>query len=400
MIRSRIGPLLPGLYDDVIPVMEAAALARRLSGATPLPQTLDDRLTGASAIREDRVAGHAALTMPVGSRVTMTMGLRIQAVDLGGRFWLAGHDGVAAERIPYGWNRIHARYPAILPNVSAHWHRSSTLTVDAALWTSQTRPSPYQLTGGGGVTQDSWGAITIHMPAPRLKPVDALNLDLAMDWQPGPGLRLSIAGFAKRLDHYLYDAGDTQNNASLDDGEATVRLARSRNGGTAAIGGIETSVAVPLIHLGSAMRNWSLGGQLTMLDGGVRLRNPALAVVERLQYALRLSTRSWLRYDDGRVSLDLSWRMSSPYIQEYGLQVALYGGSVFASSSALDSWVHPAGQLDLGLGLHLGRSLLRFGIRNITDTPTYRSSIGRFSTMVPQTIIGGRQIQFSISTRQ
>lgn len=400
LVRGQIGPLLPGVYDYVIPVMDNEALVRRLDATTPLPQTLDDRRTGASAIREDRIAVHAALAAPVGDRVTMTMGLRLQTVDLGGRFWLAGHDGVPANGVPYGWNVIHARYRALLPSISARWHKTSDLTVDAALWTSQTRPSPYQLTGGGGVTQDSQGGITIQMPNPDLKPVDALNLDLAVDWHPVSGLSLSLAGFAKRLEHYLYDAGDSQNNAGPDDREAMVRLARSRNGGIATIAGVETSVAVPLGHLVTALRNWSLGGQLTMLDSRVRLQNPALAVVERLQYAPALSTRSWLRYDDGHASFDLSWRTSSPYVQEYGLQVPLYGGSVLASSSALDSWVHPVGQLDFGMGLTIGRSLLRFAVRNATDITTYRSSIGRFTTTAPQTIIGGRQIQFSISTRR
>lgn len=399
LIRGRIGPLLPGIYDYVIPVLDGAAVARRFDAATPLAQTLDDLRTGASAIREDRVALHAALAIPVSARMTMTLGLRAQAVDLGGRFWLAGNDGVPAGGVPYGWNAIHARYTALLPSLSARWRGSPDLTVDAALWTSQTRPAPYQLTGGGGVTQDSQGTITVQMPNPALKPVDALNLDLAADWQPVPGLRLSLAAFAKRLDHYLYDAGDTQNDASPDTGEAMVRLARSRNGGTATIAGIEASIALPLARLAKDLRNWSLGGQLTMLDSGVRLGNPALAAVERLQYAPALSTRSWLRYDDGRASLDLSWRTASAYIQEYGLQVPLYGGAVLASDSALDSWVHPAGQLDMGMGLHMGLATLRFAIRNLTDSPAYRSTIGRYATAAPQTIVGGRQVQLSLSCR-
>ena len=95
------------------------------------------------------------------------------------------------------------------------------------------------------------------------------------------------------------------------------------------------------------------------------------------------------------MSVDLSYRTASDYVQEYGIQLPLYGGSVSASGSALDTWVHPSGQLDLGAGILVGRSTLRLSVRNMLDSPAYRSSIGRYSQTVPQTIIGGRQLGIS-----
>lgn len=395
LVQGSIGPLLPGIYDYIVPVMSGAALGRLFDGLTPAAQAADDRHAGASALREERIAAYAALAVPVATGAIMTAGVRAQSVGLTGRFWLSGNDGVPLGGIPYGWNALRAVYRAVQPSLSLSWKAAPTLTLDGAVWTSQTRPSSYQLTGGGGAAQDSQGAIVIDMPSPGLKPVDALNLDLGLDWRSASGFHLVLAGFAKRLSHYLYDAGDSLNNGVGDASGTMIRLSRSRNGGTATIAGIEASATLSLAGVAPTLRHVRLGGNLTLLDSAVRLDNPALATVERSQYAPALSTRSWLRYDDGHVSVDLSYRTASDYVQEYGIQLPLYGGSVSASGSALDTWVHPSGQLDLGAGILVGRSTVRLSVRNILDSPAYRSSIGRYSQTVPQTIIGGRQLGIS-----
>jgi len=395
LVRGSIGPLLPGIYDYVVPVMSGAALGRLFDTLTPAIQSVDDRHAGASSIREERIAVYASLAVPVATRTTMTLGVRAQSVGLIGHFWLSGNDGVPQGGVPYGWNAFHAVYRAILPSLSLRWKAAPHLTLDGAAWTSQTRPSPYQLTGGGSAVQDSQGAIVIDMPSPGLKPVDALNLDLGLDWRSASGFHLALSGFAKRLRHYLYDAGDSLNNGAGDANGATIRFSRSRNGGTASIAGIEASGAMSLAGVAPALRHVTLGETLTLLDSAIRLDNPALSAVERSQYAPALSTRSWIRYDDGRLSVDLSYRTASAYIQEYGLQLPLHGGSVSASGSALDTWVHPSGQLDLGGGILVGRSTLRLSVRNMLDSTAYRSSIGRYSQAVPQTIIGGRQLGIS-----
>lgn len=393
LVQGEIGPIVPGIYDYIIPVISDPALRSALSKATIAAKSIDDIENNASSTREDKISAYATLTLPLGAAAKLDLGLRAQTVRLTGRFWLSGNDGVPAGGIAYGWNQIDARYSALLPSVALTWTAAPAVTIDASVWTGQTRPAPYQLTGGGSSSQDSQGTIVVQMPNAGLKAVRSLDLDLGVAWSPEPHLRVSIAGFAKRLTDYLYDAGNVLNNADTLSAEQTVLLEQPRNGGTATIAGVEAGIELPLRALAPRLRHVSIGSNATLLHSAVHLDNPGLDRVERTQYAPAANGRLWLRYDDGRVSADVSYRATSAYIQEYGLQVPILGSSATVSSSALDTWVRPSTQLDLGAAVTIAQSQLRLTVRNALNDVAYRSTIGRYSDAVPQTILGGRQIE-------
>ncbi len=398
LVSGSIGPLLPGYYDYRIPVIDRGALERMFDRGTPLPASLDQLRGGDSILREDKVAAYAAVTLPLGNAVRTVVGIRAQSVRLAGTFWLVGNNGVPTGTITYGRNAIHGLYQALLPSIGVKWQPRHDLTLGASLWTSQTRPSPYQLTGGGSVTQDNQGLVAVQLPNPGLRPVEALNLDASLHWQDGSGTQLTLSGFAKRLHHYLYDAGDTLNNIAPVLLDGTIRGSRAENAGAATIAGLEADATIALRSLADRLGPLSIGGNATLLGTCVRLRTPGFPTCEASQYAPALSGRAWVRYDDGHLSADIAYSMAGAYIQEYGMGVPLYGGSLKETDSALNSWVMPSHRMDAGSSITLNDVRVSLSIRNILNHIQYRSSIGRNAGIVPQSIIGARQLSLSVAT--
>jgi TonB-dependent receptor len=318
LVDGQIGPVLRGVYDYAIPTISDAALLAAIGRATVQPRTSDDRNANAYALKEDRLAGYAVVGGPLAEGLDLALGLRGEWSHLGGRYWLSGNDGVPADGVAYGWNQLSARFAALLPSVTLHWRAAPAWTLDAALWTSQTRPSPFQLTGGGSSARDSQGVMEIQLANPDLRAVHGTNLDLGVAWQGPGGLHLALSGFAKRLARYLNDTGNDLNNPDAVMQYRAVRLIRPENGGTATIVGLEASAAVPLGGVARVLRHVALAGDLTMLHSAVRLNNPALDRVERTQYAPASNLLLRLHYDDGRISADAACRLTGAYIQEYG----------------------------------------------------------------------------------
>lgn len=392
LVDGQIGPVLRGIYDYTIPTISDAALLRAIGRAKVQPRTIDDSNANAYAVQEDRLAAYVVVGRPLADGLDAALGLRGEWSHIGGRYWLAGNDGVPADGVAYGWNRLAARYAALLPSVTLHWRSAGPWTADAALWTSMTRPSPFQLTGGGSATRDNQGVTEIQVSNPDLKAVRGTNLDLGLAWQGPGGLHLALGAFAKRLARYLNDTGNDLNNPASVMQYRAVRLIRPENGGTATILGAEASVALPLGLVAGALRHFALAGDLTLLHSAVHLENPALDRVERTQYAPASNLLLRLHYDDGRFSADAACRLTGAYIQEYGIEVPSFAGTSPLSGSALDTWVRPSRQIDFAMARSWGTQTLRLALRNGLGDTAYRATIGRYSDAVPQTILGGRQL--------
>lgn len=404
LVDGQIGPVLRGVYDYAIPTIADAALLRAIGRASVQPRTIDDSNANAYALHEDRLAAYAMVTRHLGGdddagegdagegALDLSLGLRGEWSGVSGRYWLAGNDGVPADGVAYGWNHLSAHYAALLPSATLHWRPDRQWTFDAALWTSLTRPSPYQLTGGGSATRDSQGVTEIQLSNPDLKSVRGTNADLGVAWQGPGGLHLALGGFAKHLARYLNDTGNDLNNPASVMEYRAIRLIRPENGGTATILGLEASMAVPLDLVSGVLRHLALAADLTLLHSAVHLNNPALDRVERTQYAPASNLLLRLHYDDGRWSADAACRLTGAYIQEYGIDVPTFAGTAPLSGSALDTWVRPSRQVDLAMARHWGRQTLRLALRNALDDTAYRATIGRYSDAVPQTILGGRQL--------
>ncbi|WP_277906457.1 TonB-dependent receptor [Nitrospirillum amazonense] len=390
---------LSGIYNFTFPLIDAGRLAQLYRQRDGTATWTADAWNGNTLSGGERtVAAYAQARLTLDD-LTLLPGLRAEFSDLTNRYWLSGNNGAPAGGVNYGWNESGSRFTALLPRVLARWQPDERSTYRAAVWTSRTAPSPYQLAGNATATQDSDGVVTITRGNPDLKAVDGLNFDLSGAWTwgniAGEDGRLELALFHKRLKNYLYDAGGGLAVGSPTS-DAQLRLSIPTNGGTARLTGAELSVDQGLAPVAEILRDLHLAGTLSWETTAVRLNSPDLNTIERVQYAPRWLAGVQLRYDRDALHLAVDYRWADDYVQSYGTAFVSGGGTTLAGS-ALDTWVHPTRRLDLSAGYDAGGGLsARLTVRNLGDALAYRTSVGRHGDAVVQTISAGRSYELSL----
>ncbi|WP_148293576.1 TonB-dependent receptor [Azospirillum sp. B4] len=407
-VGLRAGTLtapLAGIYDFTFPLIDADRLAQLYRQRNGTAAWTADTWNGNTLSGDERTVAAYAQVRLAGDGWELLPGFRAEYSDLTNRYWLSGNNGAPAGGVAYGWNENGSQFTALLPRVLASWRPDAHSTYRAAVWASQTAPSPYQLAGNATATQDSDGVVTITRGNPDLKAVDGLNFDLSGAWTwdlaagdggaPGENGRLELALFHKRLKNYLYDAGGSL-AAGAATSDAQLRLSVPTNGGTAHLTGVELSADQGLGALADSLRHFRLAGTLSWETTSVRLNNADLDAVERVQYAPRWLAGVQVRYDRAAVHLALDYRWADDYVQSYGTAF-VSGGGVTMAGSALDTWVHPTRRLDLSAGYDAGGGLsARLTVRNLGDALAYRTSVGRHGDAVVQTIAAGRSYELSL----
>lgn len=403
-LRAR----LSGVYDYAFPLIDADRLARLYAQRDATATWTADAWNGNTLDGTERVlAGYAQVRWRVGD-VDLLPGLRTEVTDITNRYWLSGNNGVPSAGIAYGWNETDSHYLALLPRFLAHWQAPDGGSYRAAVWTSQNRPSPFQLAGNATTSVDADGVLTLTRGNPDLKPVDGVNVDLsgAWDWTLGPGEggavapfagHLSVAVFHKRLFHYLYDAGPALAvGAGTTSTDELTRVSIPTNGGTARLTGVEISADQALGGLAAIFAPFTLGGTVSWETTAVRLNDPDLDPVEQVQNAPRWLAGLRLLYAQGGAHASLGYHWTDAYIQSYGTASVSGGGTVMAGS-ALDTWVRPSQRLDLRLGYDFASGLaVDVSVRNLAGALTYRTSVGRVSDAVVQTVDAGRTIKLTV----
>lgn len=385
---GRLGAVLPGIYDFAIPLIDGGRFATLLDAAH-FAALSPDAYNNQTVTGTDDIAAAWVVARLAFGALELAPGLRGEASWIRNRYWVAGNQGVDADGVDYGWNRGRSRFAALLPSLFARLAAAEGLALRAGLWASYARPSVGQLAGTSGSAPDADGTLVLTRANPDLKAVRALNLDLGAEWAGAGGGQLSAAFFAKRLRHYLYDAGGGFVALAPQGGEGLVRIIEPANGGTASILGLELHASLPL----PGLTGWTIGGDATLLRTRVRLRNPLLDAVERVQNAPDYNLTARIGFESGGWSALAAARWTGAYVQEYGLFGTSLSGWSELDGSAFDVWVRPSRQIDLSLGRALGGTrMLRLFVRNAADDRAFRNTIGRYSDKVPQAIDSGRLI--------
>lgn len=395
--------LLGGIYDYAVPLIDGqrftALYDRRDHGLAWTPDAWNgNSLSGSEWVAAGYVQGRWLY-----GPLEIVPGVRLEASRIDSRYWLSGNNGVPVNGVAYGWNSSSSGYGALLPRLLVNYRPAADQVYRAALWTSYTRPSPYQLAGNATTAIDADGVVTVTRGNPALKPVRVLNADLSGEWgwRTGPGAaggdgHLELALFYKRLSDYLYDSGGNYNSVATT-GNAYFQVSMPSNGGTAEIWGSELGVVQDLSFLPSPFDGLGAGGSLSWETTGVRLGNPALATVEQVQNAPRWLAGLRLFYVRAGFTTTLNYRWVDAYIQQYGL-LGTSAGGVAMNGSALDTWVRPARRLDLRTAYDVADGVeIAVGVRNLLGDIAYRSTVGRHGAAAPQTIDAGRD--FTLSAR-
>lgn len=397
LVDTTLSSIIPGVYDFAMPLISPDRFwaAYRANGGFNVTWTPDNYNGNTVKGTEKVTSGYALANMTFGD-LQLTPGLRYEHTDVHNVFWISGNDGVDKDGQHYGWSSSNSSFDEVLPSLIAAWRPGSRSVYRAAIWTSYTRPPFIQLAGNTQTRVDADGNVQITQGNPDLKAIKAINLDASGNWTTGFGSFLSVAGFYKHLDNYIYNGGGNFSRIDTETG-SRITISQPVNGGDGEVYGVELNVRQSFSMLPGLFSGLGMAANATFQHSRVDLKNPSLDKNERMQNAPGQLYNLSLIYDKYGISGDLSYHYASDYITAYGLWGTTSFGSPF-NGSALDQWVHARSQLDLSLAYRFaGDMQVRFAAQNLTGTRTYYDTIGRHSTAVPQIIEGGRT--FAVSVR-
>lgn len=395
-VDTTLDSVIPGIYDYKLPLISAERFwaAYKANGGFNVVWSPDDYNGNTVSGTEKVASGYALANMNFGD-LSVVPGIRFEHSEIHNRFWISGNNGVDANGQHYGWSTSDSKFNEFLPSITAAWRPNARSVYRAALWTSYTRPPFIQLAGNTSTRVDADGNVSITRGNPDLKPIKAFNADISSDWTTNFGSFLSVAGFYKHLRDYIYAAGGNFSRIDTDTG-GRVTISQPVNGGSGDVYGVELNLRQSFTMLPGVFGGLGVAANATFQNSRVNLKNPYLDKDERMQNAPNRLYNLSLIYDKYGVSGDFSYHYSSDYVATYGL----WGTTSFGSplnGSAFDQWVHARGQFDLSMAYRFTKDIqVRFAVQNLTGTTTYYDTIGRYSTVAPQIIEGGRTFQLSV----
>lgn len=394
VIRGSYSPVFPGKdYNWSVPIIDQPALFRLYDQlAAPLggveatsyacggiPQNALNCNT--QKARETVYAAYVMADLQAGP-VEMIPGFRFEHSDIRNTFWYVPRNA-ANVRLPGMFQQNKATFDAALPSLLVNYRPDDRTAVRGAIWTSYVRPPFLQLGGGSSETVSNSGGVQVVtriVGNPNLKAITALNLDLSVERSFDTGTSISAAGFYKRLNHYIYDAG---NHAGVTNATGTGGLITilPSNGGKGDVHGIELTFQQRFSAMPSPFDGLGIGGNFTRQWTRVDLTGDGTRM-DRIQNAPDYLANAQLFYAKGPVTFDITYNYSGAYVSTYDElgQKAVWD----------DVWVRPIGRVNLHAGLDVSRfAKLDLSVSNLFNAESYWAHIGRNSLVVSDIVNSG-----------
>ncbi|MDR3438572.1 TonB-dependent receptor [Telmatospirillum sp.] len=387
LVERVLPSVIPGIYDYSIPILNGDKVRSLILAG--LYSLSPDDYNGNSMRGWERVAAFYAMAHLKQGCVEIVPGLRFENTGIDNTYWdMAGRQ--------HHWATSHTTYNELLPSVFVNIRPTEGSVYRGGVWASYSRPSFFQLGGGMQTNVGSDGSLIFTEGNPHLKAIQATNFDLSAEWNNRRGGNVSLAGYYKQLQHYLYNSGSSFTAGNTTD-TGTISITRPNNGGSAHVIGTELSASQRLLWLPRPLDGLGVGGNVTLQHSVAHLNDPHLSATNQMQGAPDRLANFFLFYDQGGLSANLSYRYTGYYIEQYGE----WGSSFFNTTmngSDLNKWIHPTGTLDFSVryrfenGIEIGAA-----VTNLLGGYAYYSTIGKTQGTVPQIIDAGRLFQTTMS---
>jgi TonB-dependent receptor len=402
-LDGSVSAVVPGIYNFPIPLINSSKLWTLFNNAVAAQGGLNalsdqcdnlpnntyncDTQRGSEYTTSVYVSG----LIKVGN-VEIIPGVRFEHIDIKNVYWDTPHNSSGAE-LPGYFTSDKSSYDKPLPSLLVNYRPDPQTVYRASAWTSYVAPSMFQLGGGEqySVSQDS-KSVFITQGNPKLKTINAFNLDASGEWTNSQGGYASAAVFYKQLKDFIYDSingftnGITGTPTIVNGLIATISTPESGHGGS--VYGLELAGRQKFTAMPAPFDGLGIAGNLTYEQSSV---NPGggLSKNERLLNQPNWSANAQLFYEKGPYHADLSYRYQGDYVGGY---------ATINGSSAFDTWIHANSKLDLHLGYNLPYGLhADFSASNLLNADSYDASIGKNSNIIPSYIISGRTFIFKLS---
>lgn len=343
---TRFGTILE--MNRVLAVLQAA------------PRVTDDEYPwnlNDSSGRETSYSGYAMAVLERGAW-SATAGARVERTDIHNEALVTTEDavtGVVTREFGGATGTTEASYTQVLPSLHVDWRPNADWTVRAAVWTSFARPNFTDISKGINIESNGPRIVSIAKGNPDLKPAEALNFDLGVQYAGEQGF-LSVGLFRKEIDNFIYQSAGSQVMVGADG----VPITTSANGKDATIWGVELAGRRDLIAGFSAWANYTY--QPSKADPGIAWRE---GVEVGLPNAPKVLGNVGLSYKRDRFDADLGYSYRGRYIATL-------------RANALDEYIQPQATLDFGARFQLTDQLVlsAYG-ENLTGEAGYWATRGK-----------------------
>ena len=298
-----------------------------------------DRVTSLQAFFDDSeniYAGFGQYDVTLFNRLNLLAGARVEATSA--RYGAYANAPGTDPRSPdaYRFTERTNDYLKVFPTVQARYDFTAGLLARFSYSTAIGRPTFGQVTASTIVNQVNRTIVTGNA---ALEPTTDQSFDLALDWQPAPGARVSVGGFDKEFQNYIFQRTLNQTIDGVNYLTSTFQ-----NAGDAYARGIEVDVEQKFVFLPRPFRGLGIEANYTYVDSqgsarpGDRVKLPYTApnlynaALFYEDYGLRVSlaasytdrnlqavgtARGTDRYFDEHFNLDLA----ASYLHRRGLGV-------------------------------------------------------------------------------
>jgi iron complex outermembrane receptor protein len=278
---------------------------------------------------------------------------------------------------------VTTKYWDILPSLNLTWHFTDNQDFRLGVDRSLARPRFDQMGGNSSVNYDPtkancqsvaagcspWGGSVAN---PKLKPWLSDDVNLAWEYFFAPGEGVSVEGFYKNLETFIYDkttigdftaffnAGHFSPAPVIFQGPVSEFV--NANGGH--VLGVTLSANVSLKHLWSGLDGFGVAATGTYIDSNVHIPDPGTSPTGRIPELSKYVANLTLYYEKGGFSIRFNDRFRSTYVQE----VPNFDGSLQAIEGAKENTIDVQAGYTFREGRFKGLSVT-FAAENVTDTP-------------------------------
>ncbi|MBP2160437.1 MULTISPECIES: TonB-dependent receptor [Asticcacaulis] len=280
-------------------------------------------------------------------------------------------------------------YDRIFPNLQGVFRITDDLQLRAAVTRTIGRPAyedarplsnfTYETLGASALNPTFGYTGTLSIGNPDLKPFDAHNLDVSLDWYTSNRGLVSIAAFRKEIDDPIYGYSDTRTNTTHNGiGLETLRVTSTRNADQATIDGVELNIYQPFSFLPAPFDGLGIDANLTVISSDVTVPTRPGEAFSFFRQPDQIQNVT-LFYEKGNVSGRVAWNHTGEQLYTLG------------SNIRNDEYRRPRSQVDALLRYMLSpKYALTVSARNLTKEPEQFSygikSLIRTSRLIDQDV--------------
>jgi TonB-dependent receptor len=336
LIQKTVNSTLGGRYYYGA-VYSRAAIIKAINAAMAVdPVTDPEDLYGQDQWSTEQIyAGYALANFKLGD-LSVVAGGRFEHRDTFSKFYDNNEvDGDGDDDAPPPTLNIDTTkraYSVFLPSITATYRPGEKQVYRAAIWTGYSAPEFGYLSGAETVTHAQNGDIlSISKGNPDLKAARALNFDASAEYYPDRSSLVSLAGFYKRIQHFIFTNDDS---VDADTNSGQIDISQPMNGRTAHLYGIEFDVIKSFQGLIPPFDGFGVEANVTAQHSRAKSGNPDYPNAMPLVDAPSLLYNLAVTYQKYGIDAKLSYSWRGKYVEQL-------------RDNGIAKWVQPNKSLDL-----------------------------------------------------